>query len=875
MKTRLTHLFLLLVVGFSMLGCKKELQPINLTLELTSSDQGVTFKDDQLTIASKGTEKDAVLTLKDQNGQDFATESIVCEVEESAQDWCTVRMDGKNLNVSVKEYMNKEESRKANVKIFSDENTIVPLNFTVMQMPKAKSTEARMLAFSFKEQATPAVINEDTKTVSIKVKRGTELKGLVPTIEVSEGAIVSPESGAAQDFNSAVEYTVTAEDGESSAKYIVSVNKEYGPDADKAEILAFVLKEQEELAVIDHAAKTVAVKVKYDTDLTALVPEIEVTDGAAITPESGAKQDFTSPVEYTVTSENGEVVSKYLVSVSLGFGPNADKAEILAFHIEGQLGESVIDNENHTVAVNVSTAADMTDLTAQIEITEGATMTPAIEEVKNFSAPVELVLTSEDKTTVNTYTVTVTAKKNSEALVESFTVGDAEKEELIVEGVINQEASTIVLNIPYSDDWPWGWTAKYNAVLSPGATDKMDFNNWDWSFKSGAKYTVTSEDESTTKVYEITAEMGKNPNADLVSFVVYDPETGGQPKGFYSVKIDNAQKTILVRIKEGTDVSNTHVKIEASTNAEISCGADAVLNLNGGDKITITSEDGEHTSTYSMSTAIVKLSDFNIEMVDVQAGTFMFGESTDPDYNKNYAQEVTLTKDFQISKYEMTQDMFEILMGINNSPNKGDRYPISHINWYEAAEFCNRLSDLAGLTPAYEFSNVQYNSYTGRISSAVIKYNHETATGYRLPTNAEFEWAAKGGVKSKNYLFAGGNDASEVAWYEGNSAKYDKKPQEVGGKAPNELGLFDMSGNVDEWVYDWNLKVPYGEIPDYADVDPIGGDAPTTAPNWNDYKIFRGGAATSALINISLTDFRYTGPSESSQDRGFRIAITK
>ena len=194
--------------------------------------------------------------------------------------------------------------------------------------------------------------------------------------------------------------------------------------------------------------------------------------------------------------------------------------------------------------------------------------------------------------------------------------------------------------------------------------------------------------------------------------------------------------------------------------------------------------------SFSMKKVILKLSPV-IEalvnnMVRIEGGTFMMGTSSEQtdeaDSDERPVHQVTLSS-FSIGKYEVTQQEWQAVMGSNPSNFKGNRRPVEQVSWEDCQEFIRKLNALTGKR-------------------------------FRLPTEAEWEYAARGGNHSRGYQYAGGNDLGSVAWYIGNS---DDETHIVGQKSPNELGLYDMSGNVYEWCQDW-----YGSYSSSSKANPTG-----------------------------------------------------
>ncbi|MEA1972181.1 MAG: SUMF1/EgtB/PvdO family nonheme iron enzyme, partial [Candidatus Cloacimonadota bacterium] len=217
-----------------------------------------------------------------------------------------------------------------------------------------------------------------------------------------------------------------------------------------------------------------------------------------------------------------------------------------------------------------------------------------------------------------------------------------------------------------------------------------------------------------------------------------------------------------------------------------------------------------------------------------------FNMYKEENHNK-YSREIFLN-DFYISKFEVTQKKWELIMGYNNSFFEGDNRPVENINWFEAVEFCNQKSISENLKSCYT------------ISGSTVECNFN-ANGYRLPTEAEWEYAAKGGQKTNNYIFSGSNNLDEVAWYNQNS---NNRSHSVGQKKTNELGLFDMSGNVWEWCWD-----RFGKYENKAEYNPNG-------PSSGSLKTRRQGSWTHSGDYCKVGFREMSSPNIKSASIGFR-----
>ncbi|MDK2951471.1 MAG: hypothetical protein PWQ77_1136 [Kosmotogales bacterium] len=244
--------------------------------------------------------------------------------------------------------------------------------------------------------------------------------------------------------------------------------------------------------------------------------------------------------------------------------------------------------------------------------------------------------------------------------------------------------------------------------------------------------------------------------------------------------------------------------------------------------------------------------------VFVQGGTFRMGSASGNDDEKPVHQ-VTLDYNFIIGKYEVTFDEYDEYCSETGKSKPDDfgwgrgKRPVIYVSWYDAIEYCNWLSENENLPAAYD-ENGKFLDANGDIT-----YDITEVVGYRLPTEAEWEYATRGGSETQNYEYSGSNDIDEVAWYDGNS---ENKTHEVGTKAANELGIFDMSGNAHEWCSDW-----YGNYSNTEELNPVG---PTSGP----YRVRRGGSWFDGTSYCRVADHSYCLPTPGNINQSFRVCRT-
>lgn len=219
----------------------------------------------------------------------------------------------------------------------------------------------------------------------------------------------------------------------------------------------------------------------------------------------------------------------------------------------------------------------------------------------------------------------------------------------------------------------------------------------------------------------------------------------------------------------------------------------------------------------------------SFKMIKVEGGTFTMGDEDDniEAFNSQPAHPVTLST-FLIGQTEVTQELWEAVLGRKPSIDRGDKQPVESVSYYDCMNFLMKLNELTGMH-------------------------------FRLPFEAEWEYAARGGNLSKGFLYSGSNDPLEVAWYYDNSGNPVPRHKPVAKKAPNELGIYDMSGNVFEWCMDW-----YENYSSESQTNPTG-------PNSGTKHVIRGGSYNSNIVLCRVTSRWYEYPYIRNINMGLRL----
>ena len=267
-----------------------------------------------------------------------------------------------------------------------------------------------------------------------------------------------------------------------------------------------------------------------------------------------------------------------------------------------------------------------------------------------------------------------------------------------------------------------------------------------------------------------------------------------------------------------TVINNGLVVAVAKGTCTITCSATDGSGVKAECQVTV----GAAGQTYTVNGVTFK-------MIAVEGGTFMMGSSDDDSdaYDREKPRHQVTLSSFSIGETEVTQELWQAVMGSNPCYFKGSKLPVEKVSWNDCQTFITKLNQLTGLT-------------------------------FRLPTEAEWEFAARGGTQSRGYIFSGSNTIGDVAWYTDNSGN---STHPVATKAPNELGIYDMSGNVWEWCQDW-----YGDYSSGSQINPTG-------PSSGSLRVRRGGSWGHVATNCRVASRENNSPTRPIDNLGFRLAL--
>ncbi|WP_132434878.1 DUF5018 domain-containing protein, partial [Natronoflexus pectinivorans] len=441
-----------------------------------------------------------------------------------------------------------------------------------------RSHKKEILAFNVPDQIS-SEINQEEQTITITVPFGTDLSQITPTIELSEKASVTPESGMPVDFSEGiVVFTVRAED-RTTKEYTVII--EVAPNSEKS-ILSFTIEGQIEETLINEETFEIIVFMPYGTDLSNLSPAIEISEGASVNPESGSSVDFSEvPVIFTVTAQN-EDTQDYSVIINT---TSDDDLRIVGFNITDQVEETLIDHDESTIHVTMPTGHDLTDLAPKISLAGNTTVDPESEVSVDFSmGSIEYTVKTIDESEQKVYTVTVENLLRDGNQISEFTVPDQ-----IGETVIDDEENTILVIMPTGEDISEvtpDISISEGASIVPSIGEAVDFSGGPVTF------TVTAEN-GQTRVYEVTLDNTLNDQNLITEFSV-TIQIG-------ETVIDDEENTILVIMPTGADISGVTPAISISEGASIEPNIGEAVDFSGGAvTFTVTAENGQ-TRAYEVT----------------------------------------------------------------------------------------------------------------------------------------------------------------------------------------------------------------------------------------------------------------------------------
>jgi len=732
--------------------------------------------------------------------------------------------------------------------------------------------------FRFTTPAVNGAIDEDNKTIAVTVPFGTDVTNLVATFtttgaSVKVGTTVQISGTTPKDFTSPVTYTVTAGDN-STQNYVVTVSVE-AP-------ISIAFKDLTANGT-SNSVTTTALSLIFDSDPTTLtagnitvtgatkgtltgtgltrtlaISNITVANGATVSvavtspagfaitgsPQTAVVYKASTPLTFSGLAQVGGT-SNSVTSTALTLTFDSDPTTLTAGNITvtgATKGTLTGTGLTRTLAITNITVANGATVSVAVASPAGFTITGSPQTTMVFKAPTAVSFSdlsaNGTSNSVTTTTLTLTFDVDPATLAASdITVSGATKGALTGTGVTRTLAIT-------------------NITVANGATVSVAVASPAGFAITGSPRTVAVYKAAIPATYLSLTQIGGTSNTISTTALVLTFDVDPTTLTVNDITVTGATKGTLT----GTGLTRT-LTISSITVA------------NGTNVSVVVSNPVGFTITGSPQTTPVYK--FSLTMVSVPTGTFLRDETV---------TNTSTVSAFRISTYEITRAQFLSIMGTDPSRtiySSGLSDPVQNTSWYQAIAFCNKLSIAEGLTQVYSVPNVNFATLTYADIPTVrnAAWDATTATrtntGYRLPTEMEWMWAAMGAT-------AGGDDVSTIGYNKifagstGSNAKGDyavfgafgsepgrtptQRTNPVGSKTANELGLYDMSGNVEELCWDW-----YGIYPTGARTDYLGAETGTK-------RHYRGGGWSNA--NCSLIDRnKSVDPNEQYDNIGFRVVL--